>query len=144
MTTSTRTEYLYGLPLRPLGPGACPATSVREVRAGLDAFSHQTRHGIAVYDSPLSLEDVVRFEFVPQLADDDLAAFTQGIAQGLLRYGDRLLGFYHGDRRSEVVQLVMARVTKVYPFGVLHDTDTLCGLVAQALQTLLEDNLEAA
>lgn len=54
-----RDEYAYGLVSRPAAPGSVPRGRIRT------EASDEFRHGIVVYEEPLSDEDVSRYELIP-------------------------------------------------------------------------------
>ena len=52
-------EYAYGIVSRPAAPGSVPRGRLRVEP------SDEFRHGIVVYDAPLSEDDVARYELIP-------------------------------------------------------------------------------
>ena len=71
-------EYRYGMPLRPLSLNTCP-DGYERVEAPDSDYERAARHGVLVYDRPLTSEEVKQFELpllIPKESNEALAEYV--------------------------------------------------------------------
>ena len=71
-------EYRYGMPLRPLSLNTCPDGYAR-IEAPDSAYGRAARHGVLVYDRPLTSDEVKQFELpllIPKESNKALAEYV--------------------------------------------------------------------
>lgn len=86
-------EYRYGVPLRPIGFATVPKGYI-----GVEQHP-KFRHGVVVYDRPLTEDEIASFELVPFLSDEQLQTKIDDIVNEMAEYKQEYLEELEDDPR---------------------------------------------
>lgn len=122
----------YALEFRPASIGAVP----RGYSAVEPSDITEARHGVIVYDEPLSEADMRGYELRPILGPEEVAFIAVKLANRFERYREKLLALYDDRGLGMVRQMVASAFEKAYPTRpIVGDFDAFVGDVMQALRS---------
>lgn len=130
--------WRYGLVYRPASLGAVPAGFVGLEEASRD-LAGQARHGIILYDRPLTDHEIRSYELLPLLDADAVERLSQAVAQSLGRYARGYVSMAEEDpdcfRGNVHEALTKSAGYRVHVGGL----DTFCATVVDLLKQRLTE-----
>jgi hypothetical protein len=131
-------KYAYGLQFRPASIGAVPPGLFEVRENGEPGAERFTRHGVIVYDRPLTESEIRAFELAV-LADDALRdTLAADVASKLVSYGQSYLEIWLEDQ-AMFESIVADRLADVRPYSVyVGQVPVFAAKVAENLAALIE------
>lgn len=110
-------QFAYGLKYRPASVGAVPQGrfTVKDALPGEGARC--TRHGVIVYDRPLTESEIRSFELVVLADDQQIDELTNAVVQKLEGYAESYLDLSRDDP-AMFTSVVAERLDAVRPYPV--------------------------
>ncbi|CAM5529257.1 defense against restriction DarA-related protein [Thauera humireducens] len=131
-------EYAYGLQFRPASIGAVPPGLFEVRENGEPGAERFTRHGVIVYDRPLTESEIRAFELVVLADDIQRDTLATEVASKLATYGQSYLELWREDQ-GMFESIVADRLADVRPYSVfVGQVPVFAGKVAEKLATLVE------
>lgn len=123
----------YALEYRPASIGAVP----RGYSAIEQSDIPEARHGVIVYDSPLTDEEMLGYELRPILNDVEVAALAEAVANKFDRYRDKMVRLYDEKEINMVRQMIASRFEHMYPTRpIVGDFDEFVRQVLESVRGL--------
>jgi len=119
------TVFKYGLALRPAGIGCIPKGLTFTLEPGLTdpRGSQISRHGIIVFDRPLTDEEIYSFDLCLIASDELTAQLVEKIVAEKAEYAHSYTGMYETDR-AYFDQAVRDQLKRMYRYHVFIADET--------------------
>lgn len=123
--------FRYCAQNRPIGYATVPAGHVGvEPRPDQGDAHHLARHGVVVYDRPLTRDEYEGFELAPILAPREIDGVVAALRADVAEYREEMVAMRAEDP-VEIDRMVLHHLAEMYPGGVSVGDRT--GLVLRVL-----------